>query len=193
MTEIDWDQIHKSGKEYTLMPDQLVDLMLERANDPKTALDIACGTGDLVVKLARRGLAVTGVDVSGIALDKAKEKLSEAGANAALIEADFNAPNFSKKLSGPFNIIVIRLSLAFVNDKDAFLEKVKGLLAGDGVFICTTPVLLAGQTYDDRQNRSSINESKLIGMLQKHFSSVSVLISDEVARPNWPLRTYLCR
>lgn len=193
MSGIDWNEVHASGKEYTPMSEESVDLMLKQAGNPKTILDIACGTGDLVVKLARRGLAVTGVDVSRVALGKAKQKLADAGVSAALTEADFNAPEFGKELSGPFELIVIRLSLAFIDGEDAFWEKVKGLLVDGGAFVCSTPILLAGQTYDERQNHISIKELKLMEMLRKHFSSVSVLISDEVARSNWPLRTYLCR
>lgn len=192
MLEIDWNQIHASGKEYTPMPEGLVDAMLKEAGNPKTVLDIACGTGDLVVKLARRGLAVTGVDVSRVALDKAKEKLVDAGISAVLTESDFNAPDFGKELSGPFDLVVIRLSLAFVDDKDVFLGNVKNLLSDKGAFICTTPVLFPGQTYDDRQSRISILEPELEKILKRHFLSVSILIDDEVNRPQWPLRTYRC-
>lgn len=193
MSLIDWDQIHASGKEYTLMPDQLVDLMLNETGNPKTALDIACGTGDLVVKLARRGLAVTGTDVSKVALEKALTKLSDAGVAATLVAADFNKADFTSQLAGPFDLVVIRLSLAFVADKDTFLESAKRILKNGGAFICSTPVLLPGETYDERQRRISIPKTELDELLHRHFSFVSILIDDEVARPQWPLRTYLCR
>lgn len=38
-----------------------------------TALDIACGSGAAAVWLARRGLEVTGIDISEVALGKARE------------------------------------------------------------------------------------------------------------------------
>ncbi|MEU1966433.1 class I SAM-dependent methyltransferase [Micromonospora sediminicola] len=42
-------------------------------------LDVGCGTGELALALARRGLDVTGVDLSPVAIDLARAKATEAG------------------------------------------------------------------------------------------------------------------
>ena len=44
---------------------------------PRTAVDLACGTGSVAVILARKGLAVTGVDMSEEMLCVASEKAME--------------------------------------------------------------------------------------------------------------------
>ncbi|GAA4936788.1 class I SAM-dependent methyltransferase [Streptomonospora halophila] len=47
--------------------------------EPGTALDLGCGEGADTVWLARRGWRVVGVDVSGIALERARIRADEAG------------------------------------------------------------------------------------------------------------------
>ncbi len=41
---------------------------------PKTALDVASGTGDIAISLYRKGVEVTGIDIAQKMLDKAVEK-----------------------------------------------------------------------------------------------------------------------
>ena len=55
---------------------------------PGTLLDLGCGTGRHVVHFARRGFAVTGVDLSPHMLALTRQKLAADGLNAQLIEAD---------------------------------------------------------------------------------------------------------
>lgn len=52
--------------------------LLERVN-PQTICDCACGTGSISVELAKRGLKVTGVDISREMLENAAEKARSAG------------------------------------------------------------------------------------------------------------------
>ncbi|RKN04750.1 class I SAM-dependent methyltransferase [Streptomyces radicis] len=51
-------------------------------------LDLGCGPGVLAVPLARRGDAVTGVDLSAAMLEGARKALADAGAEAELVRAD---------------------------------------------------------------------------------------------------------
>ena len=44
---------------------------------PRTALDLACGTGSVALLLAQRGLQVTGVDMSSDMLCQASQKAQE--------------------------------------------------------------------------------------------------------------------
>lgn len=50
--------------------------------DAGTALEIACGTGSAAVWLALRGLDVHGVDVSAVAIDRARALAEQAGVTA---------------------------------------------------------------------------------------------------------------
>lgn len=190
---IDWNEIFKSGKQYSLISDEILDGLLSYAGKPKTVLDLACGSGDLLVKLARRGLSVTGSDISSVALTKTKEAFDSAGFQAVLVETDLDSLDFITKLAGPYDAIFMRLALAFIKDKNLFLKGVKSLLAPKGTFFCTTPVLLEEvSTYDVRQNNISIHKKELEEVLARHFTKVELVVQNELNRPEWPLATYAC-
>jgi cyclopropane fatty-acyl-phospholipid synthase-like methyltransferase len=53
-----------------------------------TLLDLGCGTGRHTVELARRGLQVTGIDVSPGMLAEARQNAEKAGVKPKFIEAD---------------------------------------------------------------------------------------------------------
>lgn len=59
-----------------------------RLRPGSTVLDIGCGTGRHAVGLARRGCAVTGVDISQGMLDQARRAAVDAGATLTLVQAD---------------------------------------------------------------------------------------------------------
>ena len=66
---------------------------------PGRALDVGCGEGADAVWLARRGWDVTGLDVSGLALERAAEHARDAGlavrwVHAGLVEAALPAGSF---------------------------------------------------------------------------------------------------
>ena len=64
--------------------------LAEEAGDlaPGRALDLACGEGRNAIWLARRGWDVTGVDFSGVAIDKARQMAADAGVAARFVRAD---------------------------------------------------------------------------------------------------------
>ena len=45
---------------------------------PCKTLEVGCGTGDNAIWLAQQGFSVTGIDVAGIAVEKAREKAAQA-------------------------------------------------------------------------------------------------------------------
>lgn len=57
----------------------------------QTICDCACGTGSMSLEFARRGMRVTGVDVSGEMLARAAEKARRAGLNIPFVRQDMCA------------------------------------------------------------------------------------------------------
>ncbi len=56
--------------------------------EPKKLCDCACGTGSMSVRFARRGIRVTGVDLSGEMLARAQEKARRFGVQVMFVEQD---------------------------------------------------------------------------------------------------------
>jgi 2-polyprenyl-3-methyl-5-hydroxy-6-metoxy-1,4-benzoquinol methylase len=145
-----WDEGFKAGRDYNPMNEILLDKVLELVtNERKTAIDLGCGAGDAVIKLARRGMKVTGTDWSPEALRKAQARTEEEGVadKVNLQEVDLDKLTEADLKEGEADIILCKLVVAFVSDKKAFCEAVKGLLAENGVFVIQTPVLHEGIEY----------------------------------------------
>lgn len=68
------------------------------------ALDVACGAGRNALFLAERGYAVTGVDISGEALSRARRSARRRGLEVEWIEGDLDA---GPGVRGPFDLIVL--------------------------------------------------------------------------------------
>jgi SAM-dependent methyltransferase len=83
----------------------LVDMVTKRPIEKCKALDVGCGSGHNSIWLTQHEFLVTGVDVSEIALQKAKENASTNNVNCTFLLLDF----FEKYIPGlPFNFIFDR-------------------------------------------------------------------------------------
>jgi SAM-dependent methyltransferase len=83
--DIDYDQLYRDtaasgGPPWDIGGPQpaLANLLDGAVRGPKV-LDIGCGAGDLAIALARRGHQVTAIDISGVAIDKARTKAAAEG------------------------------------------------------------------------------------------------------------------
>src|SRR6266545_8347446 len=54
-------------------------------------LDVGCGTGRHAIELAKRGYAVTGIDLSPSLLVRAREKAAQAGVSVTFVHRDARA------------------------------------------------------------------------------------------------------
>jgi SAM-dependent methyltransferase len=80
--------------EHPPFADKLMDLVArEETGEPPhgPALDIGTGSGVWGVRLAERGWEVTGVDIVERALDRARERVEEAGVGMRIMRADVTA------------------------------------------------------------------------------------------------------
>ena len=81
-----------SDQDYEAETDILEQLLGQYASrSVHEVLDLGCGTGSHALPLARRGYAVTGVDVAPEMLSRARAKVAAAGLCVALSEADIRA------------------------------------------------------------------------------------------------------
>jgi len=87
MTEPDWDERYaESDRVWSGRPNGA--LVAEVAGEsPGRALDVGCGEGADAVWLASRGWKVTALDVSSVALDRARRAADEAGVEVSWLHA----------------------------------------------------------------------------------------------------------
>lgn len=104
--------------------------LLLRMLEPRSGegvLDAGCGTGVLARELAARGVAVTGVDVSGAMLGLAREKLQ--GKGVRLVHADIAALPFP---DGSYDAVVCFTVLEFLPHPKETLQEMWRVLKPGG-------------------------------------------------------------
>lgn len=103
--------------------------------EPKMIADLGCGTGNVLLPLAKEGYEMTGVDVSFDMLTQAEHKLREAGIRALLLEQDMTEFVLPQKADC---ILSLCDSLNYLTEDgeltNAFCQ-VKENLAEEGIFI----------------------------------------------------------
>lgn len=174
---IDWDQIYKNGDDGRVMNQLLLSQILAQGvSGEGEVLDIGCGTGDLAVKLARRGYDVTGIDRSKVAIERAQER-SEAAKTSEKTHfgvLNLEDPGEAAELDdSKYQIIFCKDTLAYVDNKANLLSWVKDHLAEGGRFVLMTPVLRSGREYDEKLRNMSIYTEALDRMLRQHFNQIA--------------------
>ena len=102
------------------------------------ALDLGCGSGIFTFHLAQTCKEMTAVDGSAAMLDICREKArAEGAANISFVEADI--ARVGATLSGSFDLIVCSSVIEYLDDLDAALSMMAGLLAPGGVLIVSCP------------------------------------------------------
>lgn len=175
----DWNNIFKTDIHYAPVNDLFLDKLLSHImilrNNKKIerAADLGCGRGELVIKLAKRGIKVMGLDISSVAIDQARAAAQEEKVADFASFKEFNLDNLT--LFDPseyFDLIFNKLVLVFIEDKKTFLAKVKRLLRKDGVFVLMTPVLKEGIEYSDGKEKNiSVPEKEVEELLNKIFGN----------------------
>ena len=78
----DWDETYRKGQtpwDIGRPCSEMVRLLEEEIISPCKALDLGCGSGTNAIYLAEMGFDVTGVDISQVAIEMAREKAYAAG------------------------------------------------------------------------------------------------------------------
>ncbi|MBQ3490729.1 MAG: class I SAM-dependent methyltransferase [Clostridia bacterium] len=107
----------------------------ENGIKPKNILDLACGTGSITVPLAKRGYALTGIDLSSEMLSLAQEKSDE-----AKVKIRFSEQNIALfQAGGNFDAIICSFDginyLTSPKDVQSCFASVAETLSDGGVFI----------------------------------------------------------
>jgi SAM-dependent methyltransferase len=104
-----FDEDYFVGREPSLDPartNQEADFIVERLglSSGQSVLDLCCGQGRHCVELARRGLKLTGLDLSDYLLGLAKQAAGEAGVSVDFIRSDMRDIPFDSCFDGVINM-----------------------------------------------------------------------------------------
>lgn len=177
--------MYSDGRDYGIISEALLDTLIKDENISGDVLDIGCGTGDLAVKLARRGMNVVGVDFSAVAIKKARARAVTEGVSATFIEGDISVINDT------FDAIFCKLVYAFISDKELFLKEVKARLKEGGVFVLITPILNTHNKDTEKKPGICATEED-IKTLMKVFPATKEYHTD-YGEEGRIIKTFLCR
>ncbi|MFA5130337.1 MAG: methyltransferase domain-containing protein [Patescibacteria group bacterium] len=141
-----WNGIFSKGTAYRELNEVFILDLLDAfakisGRKPSAVVDLGCGSGDTLARFTQLGIPVTGVDISNIAIEKAKERLKAVDHDAECILHDLDNIA-SLKLNAPEGALwMCKLVLAFISDRRAFLENVHVKMKSGDQFLIMTPVL----------------------------------------------------
>jgi SAM-dependent methyltransferase len=106
-----------------------------RVRGARRVLEPACGSGRLVVELARRGWQVTGFDASRAMLDFAAERLTAEGLSARLLEARLESFRLPPRFHLAHCLVSTFKYLLSEEHAVAHLNGVAGALVQGGIYV----------------------------------------------------------
>jgi 2-polyprenyl-3-methyl-5-hydroxy-6-metoxy-1,4-benzoquinol methylase len=124
---------------------------------PGTIIDCGCGDGSLLRVMRRTfpDAALSGMDVSGVALDRA------AGSGATVFQGDFGFP---LALTVPFDLVLCSEVIEHVHDDETVLDNLARLCRPGGWVILTTQ---SGRIYNTEMFLGHLRHYRLEDLAQR--------------------------
>ncbi|MEC3995535.1 class I SAM-dependent methyltransferase [Actinacidiphila sp. DG2A-62] len=112
----------------------------ELLGDPRSALEIGCGTGRALAHLARRGITARGVDLSPVMVEKTTAKWSGSGAEFVCSEVLEYLSTHEETYDAVYSIF----GAAWFTDPGRLFPLVRRRLGPGGVFVFSQPPAIPG-------------------------------------------------
>ncbi|MEG3626846.1 class I SAM-dependent methyltransferase [Streptomyces poriticola] len=148
-----WEAHFASGRGFRPVDAQEADLLAEavRPGPGTRALDVGCGLGGYAAALARLGCRTWAVDRAASAVAAVRDRYTDLEPSLTVGLLDFNdgAAVSARLPRASFDLVTMRLVVAFLPDLPAVAARVRGLLSPGGAWVVTTPLtgrLPAGRT-----------------------------------------------
>ncbi len=132
-----WDDIYNGkikSNNFLQLNEKQISKILECFPYAESALDIGCGRGELLALLKNKGLAVTGIDLSSVAVEQAKKI-----PGAILYLGNFEDFSFPKNVK--FDLVFVKFVLAYIDKKETFFSQISNLLNPQGGLVVVSPII----------------------------------------------------
>jgi SAM-dependent methyltransferase len=127
----------------------------------QSLLEPACGSGRLVVELAGRGYAMTGIDVGGPALDFLRKRLARKKLSAHLIQGDMGDFTLPKPMDAAYCLLNSFRHLMTEEAATAHLKCMAQALRPGGIYILGLH-LVPPDAYDSAIERWKVTQGKTV-------------------------------
>ncbi|MFP1629859.1 class I SAM-dependent methyltransferase [Streptomyces sp. 5K101] len=137
-----WEPLWSQGRRYRQLDDtenRLLEDHLGPGRD-RPALDIGCGDGSLARRLADLGYRTTGIDCSPSAIALAAAQDAGPGHEPVWRCMDFTTDDLRALPESAYAVVTCRLVYRWIDDKAAFLDRVRHILAPGGTFWVVTEI-----------------------------------------------------
>ncbi|MEU1710871.1 class I SAM-dependent methyltransferase [Streptomyces sp. NPDC005706] len=151
ISRTDWSEHYNGGRSFRSLGDDEKGLVVEHVPAPEggRALDVGCGTGEMAVYLASLGYTVDAADFAEGALERARaEHPGEDGVRWLCLDVEHDA--LTDLAEAGYDLVVMRLAIAFIRDRARVLRRLAARLREDGALVIITP--LAEQTSPERRH-----------------------------------------
>lgn len=157
MTAVDparWEERFAAGRGFRSIDAHETRLLAEhtRPRPGHQVLDVGSGLGTYAAALAGLGYRTLAVDWTDASVAATRERYMDLEPRLTVRRLDFEDDRaVAEHLpSAGFDLVTMRLILAFLTDKTAVAGRVRRLLAPDGAWVVTTP--LADRLPEERRN-----------------------------------------
>lgn len=173
--KLDWNSSYSAERDYQWTKTSQLTHVLTKTGVSTSdhVLDIGCGTGQLCRDLFHRGYTVMGVDVSSEAVRIAK---SSTIFNEGISFEVANIEDCNLTVT-QFGMVFCKYVLAFISDRDKFIEYTNSLLIKDGVLVLINPDI---DTLPPQKKSITLEHSETLELLNSVYTSVeSELVGNE--------------
>ncbi|MFB6988730.1 methyltransferase, FxLD system [Streptomyces sp. NPDC056304] len=163
-TRTDWSEHYTKGRGFRRLEDEEKRLLVEHtpAPDGGHALDVGCGSGsgEMAAYLASLGYTVDGVDFAEGALERARtEQAGVEGVRWLCLDVEHD--DLVDLAEDGYDLIVLRLCIAFIRDRARVLRCLTARLREGGVLVVITPVV--EHTAEERRH-IALDEDELAAL-----------------------------